>query len=85
MRYLIFLCVVGLALLINLSVLIATSDDSLEALDLRHPATLLPIVADRMHNVATAAGAFVRDMVEWCAAPYRERLQRPLPVDTPPQ
>ncbi len=81
MRYVILVCVLGLALTLDLSVLIATSDDSLEAVDLRRPATLLPIVADRMHDVATAAGELMRDLVEWFAAPYRERLHHSLPAE----
>lgn len=85
MRYVILVCLLGLALALDLTVLIATSDDSSEAFDLRHPATLVPIVAHRVHTVSTAAGEFVRDLVEWVAAPYRERLQRTLPTDAPPQ
>ncbi len=85
MRYLLLLCVLGLALTLDLSVLVATSGTMLESFDPRHPATLLPIVADRLHTVSTATGELVRDLVEWFAAPYRERLQRTLPTEPAPQ
>lgn len=85
MRYVILVCLVALALALDLAVLISTSDDLLESFDPRHPATLVPIVAKRMHDLATATGNLMRDLVEWFAGPYRERLQRTLPVEPAPQ
>ncbi len=85
MRYLLLVCVLVLALALDLSVLIATSDDSLESIDPLHPATLLPIVANRMHNVGTAAGDLAHDLAIWVAAPYRSNLHQTLPVAPAPQ
>ncbi len=85
MRYVIVVFVLALTITLDLSVLIVTSDDSLESFDPRNPATLLPIVANRMHDVATAAEEIARDLVEWFVAPYRERLHRTLPAEPGPQ
>ncbi len=85
MRYVILACVLGLAIVLDLAVLVATSDDMLESFDPFHPATLLPIVANRVHTVSTTAGEIVRDLVDWFTAPYRERLHRTLPTEPAPQ
>jgi hypothetical protein len=85
MRYVILAFVLGLAIVLDLAVLVATSDDMLESFDPLHPASLVPIVADRVHNLSAAAGELVRDLVDWFTAPYRERLQRTLPIEPAPQ
>jgi hypothetical protein len=84
MRYGILVCVVGLALALDLAVLISTSDDLLESFDPRHPSTLVPIVANRLHDLATAMGEVARDLVEWFVGPYRERLHHTLPAEPAP-
>ena len=66
-----------LALAVGLCLLIATADDSeVASFDPYHPATLLPLVASRLH----AVHAYVRDVraSDWIAAAtagFRERIR----------
>jgi len=75
MRYVLLVCVLALALTCDLSILIATSDDSLESFDLHYPATLLPIMADHLQTLQTQVGEYVDDLVEWVVTPYCERIR----------
>jgi hypothetical protein len=84
MRYVLLACVVVFAITCDLAVLIAVSDDAFETFDPLHPATLLPIVANGLHALRVQAGEAVNDLVKWFTAPYRERLQRPIPPDSLP-
>ncbi len=69
MRYVLLLGVVGLGLALDLTVLVATTDNSFASFDPHHPATFLPIVAYELHKFASAAGDLVRDLLTWWAAP----------------
>ena len=80
MRYRILIGVLGLALALDLALLVATGDDALESFDPLRPATLLPIVEHGLHELAAAAGDFVRDLVAWFAA-----LHHSLPAASGPQ
>jgi hypothetical protein len=84
MRYLILVCVLGLAIAVEVAVLIAASDDSFASFDLHHPATLLPILAGRLHAFRPAARKFVRALVDEFTAPYRERLGHESPTQSLP-
>ncbi len=79
MRYGILTCLLGLAIVFDLFVLVATTHDAFDSFDPLHPATLLPIAAHEMHAVATAAGDLVRDLVAWFAAPYHALSAAPAP------
>ena len=77
--------IIVLALAGGLCLLIATADDSeIASLDPYHPATLLPLVASRLH----AVHAYVRDVraSDWIAAAtagFRERLRHENPPGSP--
>ncbi len=79
MRYGILVCLLGLAIALDLFVLVATSDDAFGSFDPLHPATLLPIAAHEMHAVATATGEFMRDLLAWFTAPHHPRFAEPPP------
>jgi hypothetical protein len=76
----------GLALAFDLGVFIASSDDAFDSFDPFHPATLLPIVAGRLHEVQLQVRELdVQHLFHLLAAPYRERLHRTLPTEALPQ
>ena len=83
MRYLLLVGVLILAIACDLTVFIASSDDALETFDPLRPATLLPIMADRLHTLRTQVAAFVNDLVEEFAAPYRERIHHESATPSP--
>ncbi len=84
MRYGILVCLVALALALDIAVFVATNDEAFEAFDPSHPSTLLPILMTRARAAWTATGALVQDLVDGFTAPFRERLHRPLPVEPAP-
>jgi hypothetical protein len=75
MRYVLLVCVVGLAITCDLAVLTASSDITLETFDPLHPATLLPVVVNGLDALRGQVGEAANDLVEWFTAPYRERLR----------
>jgi hypothetical protein len=82
MRYVLLACLIALGLTCALSVVVTTADDrELEAFDPFRPATLLPIVANRLHDLRP----LVHDLVDAFTAPYRQRLENraTLPADRP--
>lgn len=83
MRYLILICVLGLAIVCDLGVYVATSADAFESFDPLHPATLLPIVLGRLQALRARVGDLVNDLVEEFAAPYRERIRHEYPTPAP--
>jgi hypothetical protein len=86
MRYVILVCLLGLAIALDLAVVVAASDDSLEPLDPSHPATLFPIVAARLHALGAQLPPLdVHALFDVLAAPYRERMQRTPPTEAPPR
>lgn len=85
MRFLLLVCVVGLALTLNIAVLATTSDDLLASFDPHDPATLLPILADRAQDVSIAARERLQELLDWFTAPYRERLHRTNLLDPLPE
>jgi hypothetical protein len=86
MRFLLLVCLLGLALAFDLSLFIASSDDAFDPFDPLHPATLLSIVAGRLHEIQSQVREFdAQHLFDVLAAPYRARLQRPLPTEPLPQ
>ena len=75
MRYVLLVCLLGLALAFDLGVFIASSDDAVGTFDPLQPATLLPVIEYGLDALGAQAGEAVNDFVEWFAAPYRERLR----------
>lgn len=65
-----------LAILFGLGLLIATADHrQLASVDLRRPTTILPLVAERLHDVyASVRGFRVRDQVDMATAGFRETV-----------
>lgn len=74
MKNVLLVCVLGLAVAVEVAVFIAASDDSFASFDPHHPATLLPILAGRLHAFRSTARKLVRALVDEFTAPYRERL-----------
>lgn len=86
MRYIRLACILALALFCGVSALIATADDSLESFDPYHPATLLPIVAKRLHTLrAQARELRVGELLGAAIAAIRERVRHETPIDSPRQ
>lgn len=85
MRYVLLVLVICLAIVFNLGVYIATSDESFATFDPLQPATILPIAADRFREIRAQAREMLRDLAEEIVAPYRELLQRRLPTEPSPQ
>ena len=82
MRSMIFACLLGPALALGLAVGIAAFGELTASP--YHPATCLPMVADRLEAVATAASELVRDLVEGFTAPFRARVHRTIPPEPMP-
>jgi hypothetical protein len=79
MRYVLLICLIAFALP---CALIMTADDrELESFDPYHPATLLPIVVSRLHDLQP----LVRDLVDAFTAPYRKRIQQQTTLPPEPQ
>lgn len=84
MRSLLLVGVLCCDLLVDLALLVSTSDDAVEPFDPFRPATLLPIVAGRLHTLESHVRALdVRDLFDVLAAPYREPAHREIPTQHP--
>lgn len=84
MRYALLTLLLALAIAFDLAIFLAASEEPRGAFDPHHPATLLPIVIDRLH----ALGGQVREFdaghfLDVLAAPYRERLRHEGPPPPP--
>jgi hypothetical protein len=81
MKCFIFVCLLCLAIALDLAAFVGTSDDVFEPFDPLHPATLLPIVAGRLDAVKSQAGELdVQAFLDELAAPYREQLRHESPT-----
>ncbi|RPI10795.1 MAG: hypothetical protein EHM71_02610 [Zetaproteobacteria bacterium] len=86
MRYLLLAFLIGLALVCELGLFIATFDDGLDSFDPSRPATLLPIISGGLREIRSQVREFdAQHLFEVVTAPYRERLQRTLPAEPLPQ
>ena len=84
MRSLLLVGLLCCALLVDLALFVSTSDDAREPFDPFRPATLLPIVAGRLHTLESQVRDLdVRDLFGVLAAPYRERAQHEIPTPPP--
>ena len=83
MRYVILVCLLGLAIALDRAVFVAASADAFESFDPFHPATLLPIVAGRLHALESQVRELdVRDLLDVLAAPYREPIRHESPTQS---
>jgi hypothetical protein len=86
MRYVLLVCLLGLAIALDLTVFVAASDHSLASFDPLHPATLLPIVTGRLHALRSQVRELdMREFFDALAAPYRKRIQRESPPLSQPR
>ncbi len=85
MRYVRLLGGLVLALAFGLCLLIATADDAeIASLDLHHPATYLPLVANRWHTVQSYVRDFrVSDLIDTATAGFGERIRHESPPGSP--
>ena len=76
MRYVILVCLLGLAIGLDLAAFVAASNDAFEPFDPFHPATLLPIVAGRLREIRSQVRAIdVREFFDVLVGPYREPIR----------
>jgi hypothetical protein len=85
MRYGLVVLVICLGIIFDLGLYIASSDDAFATFDPRHPATILPILANRYRDLRAQMGEVVRGLVDGFAAPVRERARRDVPAEAPPR
>lgn len=84
MRYLLLVGVLCLAIALDLALFVSASDDALAHFDPFRPATLLPIVAGRLHALEAQVRALdVRDIFNILTAPYREPTMHESPALPP--
>ena len=84
MRYIVLACLLGLALAFDLGVLIATSFDSFGSFDPYRPATLVPLVAGRLHALEAQVRkgdvrAFLDALASGGGEPDRHQSSSPAP------
>jgi len=73
MRYVLLLCLLGLAIAVDLGVFIARSDDALASFNPLRPATLVPIVASRLQALRSQVRELdVRDLFDALTGRYTE-------------
>jgi hypothetical protein len=66
-----FIGTIGLALAVALGLLIATAGDhELASVDIRHPTTILAVIAGRLHAVRS----YVGELIEDATAGFRETV-----------
>jgi hypothetical protein len=82
MRYGLVVLLICLGIAFDLSVYIATSDDAFDAFDPLHPATLLPILANRYRELHSQGRGWLRNLVDEFTAPFRERLRHEKPKES---
>ena len=71
MRRMGFIGTIGLALAVALGLLIATAGDhELASVDIRHPTTILAVIAGRLHAVRS----YVGELIEDATAGFRETV-----------
>lgn len=85
MRYVLLVCALALAVAFDLGVLVATSDDALRDFDPHRPATLVPVVASRIHELQSRLRSQVSDLLDAVTAPYRAWVRHGALEDSEPQ
>ena len=83
MRHVLLVCLLGLAIALELALFIAMADDSRESFDPRHPATLLPVVAGRLDTLRSQVEMRVRELIDTSTAAFRERIRHGNPTQFP--
>ena len=85
MKYVGFIGKILLVLAFGLSLLIVMADDSeLASVDPYHPATLLPLVANRLHAVQSyVRDVRVSDLIDTATAGFGERIRHESPPGSP--
>ena len=85
MRRILVASLLGLVVVLEIALFIAMVDDSRESFDPLRPATLLPIVADRLHALRSQAELRVREYIDGSTAAFRERIQHESQTPAPVQ
>jgi hypothetical protein len=85
MKNVLLMCLLGLAIALELALFIAMADDSRESFDPLHPATLLPVVASRLHALRSQAELHVREFIDASTAAFRERVVHETQTSSPAQ
>lgn len=85
MRYVLLACVLVLAIVFDLGVFVGTSDDAFRAFDPHRPATLVPVVTGRIHELQSRLRLHVSDLVDAVTATYRTWIRHGAPLDSEPQ
>jgi len=83
MREMVLACLLGPVVAFALAVGLAVTEDVVDSP--YHPVTLLPVLAGRVHDVATAASDLVQELFAWFIAPSAAWIQRTLPAEATPQ
>lgn len=83
MRYRLLVVLICLGLVFDLVVYIATFDKARRSFDPRHPATLLPIIANRYRDLRAQVYEAAKKLMTGFAAPVHERARRDLQADVP--
>jgi hypothetical protein len=83
-RYLLLVGLLCVAIALDLALFVSASDDAFEPFDPFRPATLLPILAGRLHTLETHVRSLdARDIFNVLVAPYREPAQHQSPTQPP--
>jgi hypothetical protein len=85
MKNVLLVCLLGLAIALELALFIAMVDDSRESFDPRHPATLLPVVAGRLDTLRSEVERRVRELIDRSTAAFRERIEHETQTPSPVQ
>ena len=85
MRYVLLACALVFAIAFDLGVFVGTPDDAFRAFDPHRPATLVPFVTGRIHELQSRLRLHVSDLVDAVTATYREWIRHGAPLDAEPQ
>jgi len=85
MRYVLLACALVFAIAFDLGVFVGTPDDAFRAFDPHRPATLVPVVTGRIHELQSRLRLHVSDLVDAVTATYREWIRHGAPLDAEPQ
>jgi hypothetical protein len=85
MRYVLLACVLVFAVAFDLGVFVGTPDDAFRALDPHRPATVVPVVTGRIHELQSRLRLHVSDLVDAVTATYRTWIRHGAPLDSEPQ
>ncbi len=85
MRYVVLACVLILAIAFDLGTLLTPLHDPVGGLDGDRPATVVPIISARIHDLRSRVHLHVTDLVDALTATYRAWMQHQFLPDSEPQ